>query len=52
LLQTAAPDRNRRSASAVLRPHSYTGGVMSILWIILIVVLVLVILGFAGRGRL
>jgi hypothetical protein len=25
---------------------------MSILWIILIVVLVLVILGFAGRGRL
>jgi predicted metal-binding membrane protein len=30
----------------------HKGGVMSILWIILIVVLVLALLGFFGRGRL
>jgi hypothetical protein len=28
------------------------GGVVSILWIVLIIVLVLVVLGFFGRGRL
>jgi hypothetical protein len=28
------------------------GGVLSILWIVLIIVLVLVVLGFFGRGRL
>jgi flagellar basal body-associated protein FliL len=31
--------------------HSTKGGVVSILWIILIIVLVLVVLGFVGRGR-
>jgi hypothetical protein len=42
----------------MLRPQSpltrlpFLRGVISILWILLIVVLVLVVLGFVGRGRL
>jgi flagellar basal body-associated protein FliL len=34
-----------------LYDHTRTGGAVSILWIILIVVLVLALLGFVGRGR-
>jgi flagellar basal body-associated protein FliL len=33
-----------------LKRCSYQGGYVSILWIILIVVLVLALLGFVGRG--
>jgi flagellar basal body-associated protein FliL len=32
-------------------PHRKDGGCMSILWIVLIVILVLALLGFFGRGR-
>jgi flagellar basal body-associated protein FliL len=45
-------DRNRSGASRVTSPYLTTGGTdLSILWIILIVILVLALLGFFGRGR-
>jgi hypothetical protein len=43
--------RNRNPPSRVVRAYPTTGGVVSILWIILIVILVLALLGFFGRGR-
>jgi hypothetical protein len=42
--------RIRFSASTVPVPHRQRSG-MSILWIIIVVVLVLAVLGFFGRGR-
>jgi hypothetical protein len=45
-----ARSRIRFSASTVSVPHRQRSG-MSILWIIIIVVLVLAVLGFFGRGR-
>jgi flagellar basal body-associated protein FliL len=38
-------------ASSLFRDTDHKGVDVSILWIVLIVVLVLVLLGFVGRGR-
>jgi hypothetical protein len=45
--------RNQDARSNVVHPtdESDRKGIVSLLWIILIVVLVLVLLGFLGRGR-
>jgi uncharacterized membrane protein len=46
------PVRNQVASAFVIRTNDRKGVRMSILWIILIVVLVLALLGFFGRGRL
>jgi hypothetical protein len=43
--------RNSRSRFAVSAKSTNEGSIVNLLWIILIVVLVLALLGFFGRGR-
>jgi hypothetical protein len=45
------PSRNRSGRYAVTYATNDEGGFVSILWIILIIVLVLLLLGFFSRGR-
>ncbi len=48
---TAEPDAATEQRARALWQNNCQGGDVSILWIVLIVVLVLVLLGFVGRGR-